>query len=56
MRREHQKREQELLSQISLKADDYARLDRWYREELEAEKERHRRELADVKQRHSAKY
>jgi len=35
------------------KADEFARLDRWYREELAAEKERNRQEVADLRQRHA---
>lgn len=53
MRDQHSRREQEWLqdkkareaanrADLQKKADDFARLDKWYRDELAAEKERHR--------------
>ena len=35
------------------KADEFARLDKWYRDELAAEKERNRQEVADLRARHA---
>ena len=35
------------------KADEFARLDKWYRDELAAEKERNRREVAELRQLHA---
>ena len=41
---------------MSQRADEFERLDRWYREELEAEKERHRNEIAELKLRHATAF
>ena len=35
------------------KADEFARLDKWYRDELAAEKERNRQEVGDLRARHA---
>ena len=35
------------------KADEFARLDKWYRDGLAAEKERNRREVAELRQLHA---
>ena len=35
------------------KADEFERLDRWYRDELAAEKERNRQEVGDLRARHA---
>lgn len=39
---------------LRLKADEFARLDKWYRDELAAENERNRLEVADLRARHAA--
>ena len=39
--------------ELRRKADEFARLDKWYHDELSAEKDRNRNEVADLRARHA---